>query len=166
LCEQVVDQMGTRPMAPVLLASCYAHERRWDAARRNIEKVLAQDPKNPLVQAWSAHILRGSGEPDRASVVLGSAAQNNRRGEYALPFILQGRFFNEVKDVEGAGQVWRHLYERGQQGLPIVTGLAQMHADRGSLNEAQSLLEQGLRMSPNYAPLLVLRKALTERIRP
>lgn len=158
LCEQMTERMGNDPRASAFLASCFAREARWDSARRAIEKAVHQSPKDPLIQAWYSYVLRESGDADQASVVLGSATQANRRGEYLLPTLLQARFCQQAGLVECARDNWQRVFERDLEYLPAIAGLAWVNAEIKSRGEAQKLVAKGLKTAPEYIPLLELRQ--------
>lgn len=157
-CEQMAEKMGEEPRVAAFLAACYAREARWDSARRSIEKAVHQAPKDPLIQAWYSYVLRESGDADQASVVLGSATQANRRGEYVLPTLMQARFCQQAGIVSCAQSNWQKIYEQNLEYLPAVAGLAWVNSRNRSNSEAGKLMQKGLRLSPEYIPLLELRQ--------
>src|SRR5262249_33885465 len=59
LCEQMTEQLGESARVSALQAMCYAHEGRWDLARRHIETAAHRAPKDALVQALYSYILKG-----------------------------------------------------------------------------------------------------------
>ncbi|MGE0525760.1 MAG: tetratricopeptide repeat protein [Bdellovibrionales bacterium] len=158
ICEKVGGQLREGPRVAALLSSCYAHEGRWDAARQQIEKAVNQTPKDPLVQAWYSFIMRESGDPEQASVILGRATEFNRRGEYSLPALLQARFCQVAGDVSCARSSWQNIYERNPENLPALAGLAWVNVQAKSFSEAVKLIDRGLRISPDFIPLLELRR--------
>lgn len=158
LCEQMAERIGESPRVSTFLASCYAREGRWDNARRSIEKAVNQAPRDPLVQAWSSYISKEGGEPEQASVILGRATEYNRRGEYVLPALLQARFCQSNGDVVCARESWNKIYERDLDYLPALAGIAWTLGQKKSYVEALKLIDKGLRISPDYIPLLVLRQ--------
>ena len=158
LCEQSADQMAPTARAAAFKASCYAHEARWDSARTAIERAVHQDPKDPLIQAWYSYILRESGDADQASVVLGRATEFDRRGEFVLPALMQARFCQLARINDCARSWWQKLFERDLEMLPAIGGLASLHAANGSKAEAAPLVAKGLKISPDYIPLLELRQ--------
>lgn len=158
LCEQMSEKLGDNPRVAAFLASCFSHEGRWDQARRAIDKAVQQAPKDPLIQALFSYILRESSEVNQASVVLGHASEFNRKGEYVLPILLQARFCQSSDDVECARESWQRIYERDLENLPAVAGLAWVHTRKGNHSEAVKMIEKGLKISPDYIPLLQLRQ--------
>lgn len=157
-CEQMAEKMGDSPRVSTLLAACHSSEARWDAARNDIEKAVHQAPKDPLIHSWYSYVLKESGDPERASVVLGRATELNRRGEYVLPVLMQARFCQENGDILCARDSWQRIYEHDLDYLPALAGLAWVHAQNKSHSEAIKLVDKGLRISPDYSPLLVLRQ--------
>lgn len=157
-CEQIGEKMGESPRVSTLLASCHANETRWDSARRDIEKAVHQSPKDPLIQAWYSYVLKESGDLEQASVVLGRSTESNRSGYFVLPVILQGRFCQNNGDTACARESWQRIYEHYQEYLPAVAGLAVANAQAKNYNEAIRLVDKGLRISPDYSPLLILRQ--------
>jgi len=89
--------------------------------------------------------------------VLGHASEFNRKGEFVLPILLQGRFCAAADDVECARESWQRIYERDLDYLPAVNGLAWVHVRKNAHGEALKLLDKGLKISPDYIPLLQLR---------
>jgi tetratricopeptide (TPR) repeat protein len=157
-CEQMAERMGDGSGVSNLLASCYARERRWDSARRAIEKAVQETPKNPLVQAWYAYILRESGDADHASIQLGMANQLNRHEQFNLPILLQARFCQNAKIVDCARDNWQRIYGHNLENLSAIGGLAWVDAEIKSYGEATKLIQNGLKISPDYIPLLELRQ--------
>jgi Tfp pilus assembly protein PilF len=159
-CEQMVggEKLSDNPRMAAFAASCLAREGKWDGARKAIEKAVHQSPKDPLIQAWYSYILRESGDPDQASVMLARATDSNRKGEYKLPTLLQARFSQAAEDVENAKHSWQRLYERDQNHLPALAGLAWAQMKVRSFGEASKIIDKGLRISPDYIPLLELRQ--------
>jgi len=157
-CEQEAEKVGSGPRVLTLLASCHAREQRWDLARRDIEQAVHQSPKDPLIQAWYSYILRESGDAEQASVVLGRAIELNRKGDYALPWLLQAQFCQKNDDMSCTRESLQKIYENNLDDLTAVSGLAAVHAQAKNYTEAIKLIDKGLRISPDYSPLLALRQ--------
>lgn len=158
LCEQMGEKLGESPRTSMFMASCYSQEGRWDRARTAIEKAVDQNPKDPLVQAWYSHVLKESGAADQASVTLGRAEEFNRRGEYVLPAVLQARFCQQLGDVDCAQKSWQKIYGRNTDHLPALAGLAWSYAEKKSHADTLQYLNKGLKVSPDYVPLLLIRQ--------
>ncbi len=157
-CEQLAEGMGSSPGVSTLLASCMANEKRWDSARKFIERAVQQSAQDGLAQSWFSFILKESGDADQASVVLARANEFNRRGEFVLPNLLQARFCQSKRDFACAKDNWSKIYERNMDSLPAIAGLALVQVERSARTDAQKLIERGLKLSPDYIPLLMLRQ--------
>ena len=157
-CEQMTEQMGEGPRVSALLASCYAHEGRWDDSRRAIEKAVHQAQNDPLIEAWYGYILRECGDSAQAGVELGRATALNRHGEYVLPSLLQARTSQQAGLVDSARENWQKINDRDLNVLPAVAGLAWVNMQNKSTGEAARLLKYGLKISPDYIPLLEIRQ--------
>jgi tetratricopeptide (TPR) repeat protein len=156
-CEQMIEGLGGQGgRLATLLAACHAHEGRWDLARRDIERAVNQEPKDPLIQAWYSYVLYEGGDPAQASVVLARANELNRSGTYSLPMLLQARFCQDKDDVPCARRLWQGLQERDLDYLPAVSGLAWTNSRQKNFGEAMRILNRGLKISPDYIPLLTL----------
>lgn len=156
-CEQMVQKIGGQSARmPTLLASCHAFERRWDLARRDIERAVNQDPKDALIQAWYAYILSMSGDMAQSSVVLARTVELNS-GVYYLPILLQARFCQQKDDVFCARGYWQAFFERDPDYLPAISGLAWVYFRQKNYSEASRTIERGLKISPDYIPLLTLK---------
>lgn len=155
-CEQIVQSMGgENARTPTLMASCHAFEGRWDAARRDIERAVNQDPKDALIQAWYAYILSMNGDA-QAGVVLARTVELNS-GVYYLPILLQARFCQQLDDVFCARGYWQAFFERDSDYLPALGGLAWVYARQKNYVEASRSIERGLKISPEYIPLRSLK---------
>jgi hypothetical protein len=117
-----------------------------------------QSPKDPLIQAWYSYVLRESGDNDQAGVVLGRATELNRRGEFILPSLMQARFCQQAGLTDCARENWQRIFERDLDYLPAVAGLAWVHMQNKANGEATKLVSRGLRLSPDYIPLLEIRQ--------
>lgn len=157
-CEQMAEKIGDSARVATFVASCYAREGRWDQARRQIERAVNQAPRDPLIQAWYSYIFKESGDPEQASVILGRASEYNRRGEYVLPVLLQARFCQSNGDTDCARESWQKIYEFDMDYLPALAGMAWVNVKKKTFGEANKLVDRGLRISPDYIPLLELRQ--------
>jgi len=158
LCEQMSEKLGESARVSTFLASCFSHEGRWDQARHAIERAVDQAPKDALIQAWYSYILKESSDAIQASAVLGHADEFNRKGEYVLPILLQARFCAASDDITCAHDSWQRIYEHDLDYLPAVAGLAWVNAKKNQHGEAVKLIDKGLKISPDYIPLLLLRQ--------
>jgi tetratricopeptide (TPR) repeat protein len=157
-CAEMGAKLPDSPKVSALLAACSSHEQAWDQSRKHIEKATQQAPHDALVQAWLSYILKENSDPDQASVVLARATELNRKGEYVLPNLLQAKFCAAAQLVDCARDSWQRIYERDLDYLPAISGLAWVNAQKGFHNESSKLLEKGLKISPDYIPLLQLKQ--------
>lgn len=156
-CEEMSEKMGDQPRGATLRAVCYNKSGRKAEARIWIEKAVEQAPVDPLSQAWYSFILTENGLGDQASVALGRANELNRKGEYQLPMLLQGRFCEAANDKECTRAAWNRLLERNVRSLAAFAGLARFYANQSSYGDAASFIGRGLTVSPGYVPLLKLK---------
>ncbi len=157
-CEKLASRLNDRSTGSTLMAACRAYEDRWDLAKKEIEVAANRSPKDPLVQAWYAYILGKTGDVDQASVVLGRSNEMNRAGDFKLPTLLQARFCQDQGDIECASSNWQRIYDRDVDQVTAVAGLAWVFAQNQKFEEASKFLDRGLKLSPDYIPLLSLRQ--------
>lgn len=156
-CQQMADQMDASPRTSMLKGVCFSKEGRKLEARTWIEKAVSQAPQEPLVQTWYSYILNENGLGDQASVALGRAGELNRKSEHTLPILMQARFCQIAGDYDCASQGWQRLYSTNDRSISALGGLALTYAGRNNAKEASHFVDLGLRVSPDYIPLLKLK---------
>lgn len=157
LCQTVALRLSEGALANTFRAACRERSGKVKEAGAFIEKAVSQAPTDPLVQAWYSIILRSSGQAEQASVVLGRAGEANRRGQFSLPLVLQARFCQQNGDWDCAHESWQKLYERNLEDINAIAGLANLRARKKLLGEARKTLDLGLRLAPDFIPLLKLQ---------
>jgi hypothetical protein len=75
-----------------------------------------------------------------------------------LPALMQARFCQLAKITDCARGWWQKLFERDLDSLPALSGLAWVHTVNNARTEAAPLIAKGLKISPDYIPLLELRQ--------
>lgn len=156
-CQQMTGEMPASARISGLQSLCLLNAGQKMEAKKVIDAAVAQEPKDPLVQALYAHVLQKNGLNEESSVALGKASQFDVKNEYKLPLILQARFCQEQGDWACAQENWTDLLSIDSASLPAIVGLAQVHFKNQDLSEAEKLLQRGLKLSPQYKPLMQLK---------
>lgn len=159
-CQQLTDNAGAIAIADALKALCWFRLGRVMEAMVNIEKAVNKTPRDSLIQALYAAILRANGAGGEASVALGRAIDTDRRGENILPLILQARFCQESDDLECAHTYWMKVVERKNLSPAANVGMAQVYLSRNSSVEAQRWLSEARRYAKDYKPMIKLAKKI------
>lgn len=157
LCLNMTKGQMEKIEARLLSVFCYYKAGQFQKARQQAEAVVDKNPKYGLGQAWYALTLRESGSPDEASVALGRALEADRRQEYRLPLLLQGRFCESMKNWNCAYESWKRLLEIDYTNLAAIAGLIKINQLQNSRAEGEKLLSRGLSLSPDYKPFLALK---------
>lgn len=156
LCKQMVSRRDNEE-AQLLNVFCHYKAGQFVQARTLSEAAVDRNPKNALIQSWYAMSLKESGSADQASVVLGRALEGNRRSEYRLPLLLQGRFCEDSKNWDCAYSSWKKLLEMDYNNLAALAGLAKISDIRNTREEGERFLKRGISISPDYKPFLALK---------
>lgn len=156
LCKQMVSRRDNEE-AQLLNIFCHYKAKQYHQARTLSETAVDKNPKNALIQSWYAMALKESGSADQASVVLGRALEGNRKFEYRLPLLLQGRFCEASKNWDCAYSSWKKLLEMDYTNLAALAGLAKVNDMRNAREEGEKFLKRGLSISPDYKPFLALK---------
>jgi tetratricopeptide (TPR) repeat protein len=159
-CRQLSEAGGDMPSAYALDAVCQLKQGQPLAARASIEKAVNQAPRDPLLQAVYAFILRSAGFGGEASVALGRAIELDRRGDYLLPVLLQARFCQEREDLDCASTYWLKVMEKSPRSPAAKVGMAQVYEARQAKGEAQRLLQEVASVTPDYKPYLRMKRQL------
>lgn len=156
-CMKLGDRIQKETDRMLFKAVCQFRAKAFQQSRAAIEQVVDHNPKNALIQAWYALVLRETGSPDQASVALGRAMEANRRDGFRLPFLLQARFCESANNTNCAYESWKSLLELDYNNLAAITGMAALSQKNGNNAEAKKMLTRGLTLSPDYKPLLAIR---------
>lgn len=157
-CKQLSEVGGDLPAAVALRAICQYKQGQALSAKIAIEKAVNQAPRDPLLQAVYAAVLRAAGFAGEASVALGRAIELDRRGEYLLPVLLQARFCQEREDWECASNYWLKVLSVDPQSPAGKIGMAQVYWSRQARTEAQRLIQEVGFVASEYKPYLRLRR--------
>lgn len=159
-CKQLSEAGQNIPSGVALAAICQFKQGQALQAKASIEKAINQSPRDPLLQAVYAAILRATGFGGEASVALGRAIELDRKGEYLLPVLLQARFCLEREDLECANSYWMKVLQIEPKLPAAKIGLAQVYWARQSKVEAQKLLQEVGAIAPDYRPYLRLKRVM------
>lgn len=159
-CKQLSDVGGDAPEAAALGAVCEFKQGRAVQAQSLIEKAVNQAPRDSLLQAVYAAILRSAGFGGEASVALGRAVEFDRRNENLLPVLLQARFCQERDDYDCAKTYWLKVLELEPKQPAAKIGMAQIYNAKGAGAEAPRLLQEIGASAPEYKPFLKMRRQL------
>jgi tetratricopeptide (TPR) repeat protein len=139
----------TRP-DPQLEAAIATHRAgQLDAARRQYEEVLSQQPRRPEVLNLLGLVLRQVGQPAAAVDVL-------RRAIAIDP--MQAVFFGNLAEAQRALGNSAEAIDCYRQAARLAPGIAEIHSNlgvlllnAGRLDEAEICLQEALRVDPRYA---------------
>ena len=146
-------------------------KRDWQTAARMMDTATAADPAVALYHAQRgfaygvlAEPLQGEGDPAALRVALDSYAVALRMGPDRVPDLLNAAWLLERA---GAGEEAEQLLERAVRhgadwALPALL-LADRHAARGELPEAEKLYAAAFRAEPQARDMVACRRILTCR---
>lgn len=139
----------------LLLAVYFAGREKWNDALRYIDEILEQNPSEVRATEIKLLLLRKSGRLEEARNLLQQAKRdqpNNRR-------ILQEEGIQalEMKRYDAAAEAFGQLYQKGERGIPLVTGLSQAYLGQKKVAQALSLLDTEINRRPEDRGLRAVR---------
>ncbi|MGE0764472.1 MAG: tetratricopeptide repeat protein [Bdellovibrionales bacterium] len=159
-CRELSEAGAEIPSGIALGAVCLFKQGQHLQAKAAIEKAINQAPRDALLQAVYAAILRAAGFGGEASVALGRAIELDRRNEYLLPVLLQARFCLERDDLECANNFWMKVLQVEPKLPSAKVGLAEVYWQRQSKSEAQKLMQEISSVAADYRPYLRLKRQM------
>ncbi|MBX7232494.1 MAG: tetratricopeptide repeat protein [Bdellovibrionales bacterium] len=160
-CHQLVENIPDQPSSVALKALCFYKEGQTTSAKVEIEKSINQSPRDPLLQALYASLLKSAGYGGEASVALGRAIELDRANEYSLPKLLQAKFCEDREDYECANIYWLKLLE-DERIQPIANvGMSLIYLNKNLKEESLRFLNQSTStLGSNYKPYLKIAQLI------
>lgn len=160
-CQKIVGNNPAEAYLSALAALCAAKSGRMTEAKTAIERALSQSPKDPQVQSVYAYVLELMGQKEQSSLALGKALELDRAAAFALPLILQAQFCWQSQDWECVQKTAGKLNEKPTTRLQSLAWRAAYEVNAKNKN-VSSTLQEGLRLSKDYKPLLSIRERAHE----
>jgi Tfp pilus assembly protein PilF len=159
-CEQLVAGAGNVSLAAGLQATCRYRIGQYSDAKTSIEKAVNQAPRDALLQAIYASVLRSAGLGSEASVAIGRAVEMDKANNVLLPLVLQARFCQERGDFECANSFWLKALEI-KPSLPAAkVGIAVSYHSRNKQPDSTPFSNEVNEALANYKPLLQFRRQI------
>lgn len=162
-CISVADSLNASDLGHMLRAICNLRLGQLNEARRQAEVAVNQSPKSVMAQSIYAYVLRRTGQADEASLALGRALELDRRQEFFLPHVLQGRFCIENEDWECARKQWQIASDMKEQSPSVDLGLAQVAQHERMQDKAREHLNRIRSFESTYKPLKVHLRGLEKK---
>jgi tetratricopeptide (TPR) repeat protein len=147
LLERYLQRSPMASEARMLHARLLLAEGRADEARLQFERVLAQNPDDPLVLFSLAQIAHQNKQPAEAERLLMQYVELPRsvQRDNGIAYLFLSQIAEEGKRLDDAMQ-WLAKVPRGDEYIPATVRRASLMARGGRLAEARELL-QGTRAS-------------------
>ena len=156
LCSQIVQKSKGQSVFVALQSLCLSHSGLLIEAHSNVKKILAQSPKDPLIQSVYAYILLQKKEVDLSQIPLEQSIRNNSDDQYILPFILHARWCEIKGQLKCAEEYWRKVKEKEVYLLSSLGGLTRVYLRLGLKEKHSTLVKEGVKIAPHYKTFLSL----------
>lgn len=157
-CRQLKDALPDHASAVALEGVCQLKKGQIISAKAAVEKAVNQSPRDALLQAVFASILRKSSMDGESSVALGRAVELDRKSEFVTPALLQARFCAERDDQDCASLYWMKVLEISPKHPAAQVGMAQVYWSRQAKTEAMRQLQDVEAANQSYKPFSRLRR--------
>jgi tetratricopeptide (TPR) repeat protein len=146
--------------APVKLAELYLRTGRLEEARRQIDRILAQDPESLPARRLLAAAQMRQGQPEEAEKTVDGILATD-----ADPASLLFKAEKQLDggDHAGAAATYQKALEVQPRNLTARYGLARSHARGGDAAAAKGELQRLLTMDATYVPAILLLADLNIR---
>lgn len=147
-----IDQAHARGKVRRCLAAALAAQHEHDAARRELESLLAEQPGDIEASLALAELDLDRGRLPEAQRALGSLT--DQHGPLARAYVLMGRAELGLGRLDAAEGSFRRLWELAPHEPDARYWLAVALARRGQGEQARRLLEGNLERFPEHVPSL------------
>jgi Flp pilus assembly protein TadD len=160
-CLRSTERLEPNSHVLAIEAMCLFRAGEMLDASKKIENAVAQAPKDPQVQAIYAYLLDEMGNFEKSKVSIDRALQYDADKKLKLPRVLQAKFCMKVEDQICALNYLNELLKIDPKSLFALAGLAKINLTKANISEARKYVQRGLDLSPNYVPLLELRRQMS-----
>lgn len=144
-------------------AKCLFMSGDMIAASRKIDDAILQTPRDPLVQAVYAELLKEMNSAEKAKVASDKAFDYNKESDHILPFVLQAQQCEGQKDYFCSLNYWQEVLKKNPKSEMALAGVGRSYFEDGHYSDAKRYLALAKRLRSNYKPILKLEKDL-ERV--
>lgn len=141
-----------------LRALCSYQQADMKSALEQIEKARTQFSSEPILYGLQSFLLNKSGRGSEASAIWKLA----RADESDLLVSVRARSCMEQKDWNCAETQWQKLLLKQSNSIEALYGLAKISMEQGKKDQALDFIQQGLVVSKNYRPLVILKDQMNE----
>ncbi len=161
-CNAIKLSVKKEHLKTTLDAFCSIKALKRDKASKLADKLAHQAPKDALAQAVVGYIKDNLNLESEARIAVKGAVKNNSKHKFSLPMILQARFCMREQNYECTLRESTLVLKNKPRNLMALSMLATTHFHDGEFDKAGQLLRDGLRVSTEYSPLLMLKKQMQE----
>lgn len=158
ICRDLTKSGADSPAYQGLNSYCLYQTGDLKAALDKIEKARAQFSKESMLLGLHAFLLVKAGRNSEASALF----QLAKSDESPLLHNVHARWCINEKDWNCAEQEWKNYQAIEGENVETSVGLSQIAFAKGQKDMASDYVKQGLSVSGNYRPLLILKDQLNE----
>lgn len=158
-CRDLAARLPNLPRIKAVRAVCLAEAGRDGESRRLLDEALAQSPKDPAILFTQANLLYINGLRNEATAVL----RVPEVMELPARDYLMGRICLDQGDLNCAERSFQSALEKSPTDVKVLAGIATVLSRQDRLQEASTVIRQGLEIEPAYLPLIELRDAREAR---
>ena len=137
-------------------AKCLFMSKDLLGASQKIDTAVNQTPRDSLVQAVYAELLRGIDLNDKAKAATDTAWDLNKEQGHVLPLILQARYCESQKDYFCSLNYWQEVLKKNPKSEMAMAGIGRSYFEDGHYSDAKKYLAMAKRLRTNYKPVLKL----------
>ena len=142
------------PEAMLIKGSLYLAKKDYEGALAAFEHVRGSGAKLPMLHSQTGVALLYEGRRERAAEQFRAELAINPRDFNANAFL--GWLVQQDGESDRALELLQAAYDQNEDDTGVQYLLAQVHSSRGSWREAESLLEEVIKVQPGFIPAHVM----------
>lgn len=152
-CRRMMERAGGGALPKASYAVCLSEAGRDGEAQRALNEAMVQSPNNPLILFAHANLMFRGGLRNEATAIL----RMNELRDLPHKDLLMGRICLEQGDLDCAARSFNAILSRDGRSIQARAGLAAVMLQQERMQDAHTLIRDGLNDEPYYLPLIELR---------
>lgn len=158
ICDITLKNFPVSAYPMGLQALCSYQRSDMKLAMEQIEKARSQFSTEPILYGLQSFLLAKTGRNSEAAAIW----KLSRADESDLLILVHARACMDQKDWACAETQWKKLLTKQNNSIEALHGLAKISMEQGKKDQALDFIQQGLLVSKNYRPLVILKDQVNE----
>lgn len=153
-CQEMVQRMQNVLFQSTLSGFCKFKNKELSEGEKEFDEIVLKASNSALIQSLYFYLKVKKGQQDEAFLALSNFSGDDTS---RLRHILLGRLCESRNDFDCAREEWKRLLEIDPGAIEAISGFANLEWSNKRIPEASRWVENGLKLSSKYIPLLRLK---------